>query len=309
MWGGVEDDVVGDVAQAAPQPSEGGAQGPTRGRDVGRSRVGEVDIVLAGQHQHLVGRSRPERTHHEHAIVGVHDPVVGGLLGLEGGAQQARSLEAPEPGFFLGDLPRHEGDAEQLAVGMHEARTGLAAVVHDHLRVADGRPARVVLQSVADGGHGHRRLGVVEVGPPGAVVGGEHQDLMDATAVRLCEHGAEVVHLQRLVAIEGRIAVGDDPDHPLALLAVGLQGRRRGFLVTGAEGARPVGIGFDREVGRDQVAGAHGAVDGDHDPAPREGIEAELAHLGGAKRAMQAVVVRSAWCTASTYRYPRAVSA
>ena len=204
--------------------------------------------------------------------------MVGGLLGLEGGAQQARALEAAEPGLLLGDLAGHEGHAEQLAVGMLEAGAGLAPVVHDHLRVADRGPPGVVLQAIADGRHGHRRLGVVEVGPAGAVLGREHEDLVDAAAVRLREHRAEVVHLQRLVAVEGRVAVGDDPHHPLALFAVGLQRWGRGFLVAGAEGAGPVGVGLDREVGRDQVAGACGPVDGDHDPAPGEGIEAELAH-------------------------------
>ena len=100
-----------------------------------------------------------------HPVVGVHDPVVGGLFGLERRAQQARALEAAEPGLLLGDLARHERDAEQLAVRVLEAGPGLAAVVDDDLRVADLGAGRVGLHAVADRRHGHRRLGVVEVGP------------------------------------------------------------------------------------------------------------------------------------------------
>ena len=52
---GVEDQVVGDVAQHGPQPPEGDLEGPAHGQQVGGGTVVEVGSVGPGDHQHLVG--------------------------------------------------------------------------------------------------------------------------------------------------------------------------------------------------------------------------------------------------------------
>ena len=122
---------------------------------------------------------------------------------------------------------------------------------------------------------------------PAAVVGREHQHLVDAAGRGLGEHRAQVLDPQRLVAVEGGVAVGHHPDHPLAVLAVGLEGRRGRLLVAGAERAGPLGVGLDGELAGHEVAGAVLAIDGDGDPAPGEGlsrswlISDEAAKAGG----------------------------
>jgi hypothetical protein len=79
-------------------------------------RVLHVRLALGRHDHHLVRHAAPERADHHDPFVFEHDAVTGLRLGLEGGAQQARPLVAPEPGLFLGDLAGHEGDAEQLPV-------------------------------------------------------------------------------------------------------------------------------------------------------------------------------------------------
>jgi hypothetical protein len=169
--------------------------------------------------------------------------VVDVELGLEGGAEQAGPAEAAEAGLFLGDLAGDEGHAEQLAVGVLEAGAGVVAVVDDGLRVADGAPPAVVLHPVSDGGHGDGDLLVVEVGPGGAVVGREHQDLVDAAGQGLGEDRPEVRDLHGLVTVEGGVAVGDDAHGPLPAAPVGLERRGGRLFVARAERAGLVGVG------------------------------------------------------------------
>ena len=118
-----------------------------------------------------------------------------------------------------------------------ERRARLPAGVHDRLRVADGGAAGVVLHAVADGGHGQPGVLVVEVGPAAGVLGAEHEHLVHAAGRRLREHRAEVLHPQRLVALEGGEQVRHHPHEPGAARAVGLERRWRGLLVAGAERA------------------------------------------------------------------------
>ena len=177
----------------------------------------------------------------------------------------------------------------------------------DHLRVADLGPAGVGLHAVTDGRHRHRGLGVVEVGPRAAVLGREHQHLVDAAGHRLGEHRAEVVHPQGLVAVEGRVAVGHDPHHPFTLAVVGLERRGRRFFVAPAERTGQRHVGLHRQLPGDQLTGTCVAVDGDRHPPSGERIEAELAHLGGTRGTPAHVLGRGGGettrvDTASTYR-------
>ena len=108
--------------------------------------------------------------------------------------------------------------------------------------------------------------------------GREHEHLVHAAGGRLREHRAEVLHAERLVALEGREQVRHDAHQPVAARAVGLERRRGRLLVARAERALAVGIGLDRELARDELARAGRALDGDGDPAARQRVEAELAH-------------------------------
>ena len=70
---GVEDQVVGHVADARAQPCEHVAHRPTHGGDVGRRGVGDVHLVRPRQHEHLERGARPERADDHHPLVGVDD--------------------------------------------------------------------------------------------------------------------------------------------------------------------------------------------------------------------------------------------
>ena len=87
------------------------------------------------------GRAAPERADHGHPIVGEHQPVLGLLLGVEHGAEQAVALEAGEPGQLVGGLAGDERHRQQLAVGMLDRRARLPAAVDDRLAVAQARMA------------------------------------------------------------------------------------------------------------------------------------------------------------------------
>ena len=171
---------------------------PTAARSAG-SRALQVRLVRAGDDEQLVGRAAPERCHRHDAVVGQHEAGAVGQLGLGGGAQDAAALEAGERLLLLDDLAGHERHAEQLAVRMGERRPGLAATVHDGLRVAHVRGAGVLLHAVAQRRHHETGGPVVEVGPAAAVVAGEHEHLVDAAGRRLHVDRPEVAHRHRVV--------------------------------------------------------------------------------------------------------------
>ncbi len=200
-------------------------------------------------------------------------------LRLGGGAEKARLTEAPKPSFLIGDLARNERDAQQLAMGMLERRSRGPTGVDDRLCVADRRSPCMGLHAVADGGHGQARVLVVEVGPAAVVLGAEDEDLVHAAGGGLGEHGAEVLHPQRLVPLEGREQVRHHPHQPVPAGSVGLQRRRRGLLVARAEGALALRVRLHRPLPGDQLARTGGPLDGHRDPAPRQRVEAELAHV------------------------------
>jgi hypothetical protein len=116
----VEDDVVGHVADPVAELVEAGAdRSPDRHQVLGGAVV-QLRAVRAGDDEHLVGDRTPERADDHHPVVGVDDPVPDALFGVDRGAQEAAAGEAGEAGLLLGELARHEGHAEQLAVGMLE---------------------------------------------------------------------------------------------------------------------------------------------------------------------------------------------
>jgi hypothetical protein len=185
----------------------------------------------------------------------------------------------PEAVLLVGQLLGHEGDAEQLPVRVQDRRPRLAPVVDDGLRVADAGGLGVVLEPVPQRRHDQAGLLVVEVGPGGVVLGREHQDLVDARRPGLGEHGAEVLDGERVLAGEGGIGVGHDPDQPLAARAVRLERRRRRLLVPRAEGAG-AGVGLDGEHPRIERRGSERAVTRDRHPPTRKRVQPELTHDG-----------------------------
>ena len=232
----------------------------------------------ARHHEHLVGRAAPVRAHHEHPLVVDDHPVLRLALRLGHRAEQARLAEAAEAGLLLGDLAGHERDAEELPVRVVERCTRLPAGVHDRLGVAHGGAAGVVLHAIADRGHRQAGVLVVEVGPAVGVLGAEDQHLVDAAGRRLREHRTEVLDPQRFAALERREQVRHHPHEPGAARAVGLERRRRGLLVAGAERALPRRVGLHRQLARDQLPGSRGSLGRHGDPAPRERVEPELTH-------------------------------
>ena len=59
---------------------------------------------------------------HDDVVVGEHDPLAVGQLGLDRGAEDAAAVEAGEGPLLVEDLARHERQPEDLAVGVRRAR-------------------------------------------------------------------------------------------------------------------------------------------------------------------------------------------
>ena len=243
--------------------------------------------MLPGHDEHLVGHGAPERADHDDPVVGVDHPLGRVLLRLDGRAQEARADEAGEAGLLLGELAGDEGHAEQLPVRVLERGSRLAAGVHDGLGVAEVGLRGVLLEAVAQRRHDQLDLLLAELPQGGVVLGGEDEDLVDAAGGGLGEDRAPVGHDEGLVALEGRVEVGHDPDEPAAGRAVGLEGGRRVLLVAGAERAGAIeGLGHPGGAGHERV-GPLGAAGAHDHPAARQRIEAQLVHrstLSGASR-------------------------
>ena len=270
----MEDDVVGHVADRLGQLLEHAADGFTDGDEVLGGAAVQMGVVLPGHHEHLVGHGAPERADDDDAVVGVDHPLGGVLLGLDGGAQEARAHEAGEAGLLLGELPGDEGHAEQLAVGVFERGAGLASRVHDGLGVAQVRLRGVLLEPVTQSGHHELDLLLAEHAQRGVVLGREDQDLVDAAGRGLGEDRAPVGDHEGLVALEGRVEVRHHPDEPASARAVGLEGGRRVLLVARAERAGTVeGVGRPGGAGHEGV-GPLRAARAHHDPAAGQRIEA-----------------------------------
>ena len=150
----------------------------------------------------------------------------------------------------------------------------LAAGVHDGLGVAQVGLRGVLLQAVAQRRHDELDLLLAQLPQGGVVLGGEDEDLVDAAGGGLGEDRAPVGHDERLVALEGRVEVGHDPDQPATGRPVGLEGRRRVLLVAGAERAGAIeGLGHPGRPGHEGVGPLGAARAHDH-PATGQRIEA-----------------------------------
>ena len=121
---------------------------------------------------------------HDDVVVGEHDPLAGGELGLDRGAEHAAAGEAGERPLLVEDLAGHERQAEDLAVRVGERRAGLAAVVDDR-PACSGRRASAACSArrrcsarIELGG-----VRVVELVEPAVVVGREHEHLVDAAGL------------------------------------------------------------------------------------------------------------------------------
>ena len=210
--GGVEDQVVGDVAQHGAQPAESDLERPSDGEQVGGRTVVEVGSVGAGDDEHLIGGAAPERADHQDLLVGVDDPVADVLLGVDGGAQEAPTGEPGEAGLLLHQLAGDEGHPEQLTVGMLDRGAGFPAGVDDGLAVAQSGNLGVLPDPVADGPHHRAGLVVGQHGPRVLMVGGEDEYLVDSAGGGLGEHRSPIGDHERGVTFERRVLVRDDPD-------------------------------------------------------------------------------------------------
>ena len=94
-----------------------------------------MGVVVARHDEDLVGRPAPVRAESDGVLGCLDHAVFERLLGRGRGADHATAREALETRLFVGKLPGHERDAEQLAVGVGDRGTGLATVVDDHLAV------------------------------------------------------------------------------------------------------------------------------------------------------------------------------
>ena len=134
-------------------------------------------------------------------------------------------------------------------------------------------------ESTLQGLHGLGGLEVVAHVDAAVVVGRVHEDLVDAACFGHHVHWAEVMHRKWLLAIEGGKQVGDDPELPGAALINLLERWQGGFLVAGAERARPTWIGFNLGAARRKISRSLGAVGHDCDPTAGERIQTHLRHL------------------------------
>ena len=227
--------------------------------------------------QELERGAAPVRGDHGDVVGGEHHTFVGGELGLDGGAQQAAAGEAGEGTLLVEDLARHERQTEDLAVRMGDRGTGFAAVVDDGLGVSDLRCGGVVGEPVAKDPHQLARVVVVEQVQARVVIGRVHEHLVDAARLGHHEHRPEVVDSECLLAVEGRIAIGDHPHRPGAVLVDGLEGRWGRLLVTGAERAGPGRI-LDAVVTRCEVVRPLGPLGHDGHPPAVERVQTHLTH-------------------------------
>ena len=236
---------------------------------------------MAARHeQQLERRAAPERGDAHDVVVGEHDPLAGGQLGLDRGADDAAAGEAGEGPLLVEDLARHERQPEDLGVRVGERRAGLATVVDDHLRVADlGRRRRA-----RRGGAAGRRISSAGCRRPklvdaAVVVGRVHEDLVDAAGLGRDVHRAEVVDDEPAGAVERRVQVGDDAHLPAGR-------RRRRSRARGSVASSLPGQNGHGRCGSASISAARGAksrrslgpLGHDRDPPPGEWVETHLTH-------------------------------
>ena len=204
----VEPDVVGDVTDHDVEECGGVAQCAADGLERLVVGVLQMQLVAARHDQHLVRRAAPVRAQNDDVVIGGDDPLTGGHLGLERGAQQAVAGEAGEGALLVEHLTRHERQAEQLPVGMGERSAGLATVVDDRLRVADVGGRGVFEEAALERHHELARGVIVESVERLVVIGRIDEDLVNAGALGGDVHRAVVVDGEALLAMKRRVEVG-----------------------------------------------------------------------------------------------------
>jgi hypothetical protein len=176
--------------------------------------------------------------------------------------------------LLLQDLARHERQPEELTVRVSERCAGFATVVDDGLRVTDVLARSVLLQTPTEHLHHLRRVVVGELVRATVVVGRVDEHLVDAAGVGLHVHRTEVVHGERLVAVERRVQVGDEAHPPVAAVVERLERGEGGLFVARAERARTIGLGLHLRRARGEVGGTLGPVGDNGDPPARQGVQA-----------------------------------
>ena len=275
----MEHEVVGHVAEGFAKVEQRVANGATDGGQRCVAGVLQMQVVLARDDQQFVGAAAPVGAQAHDVVVGEHDALAIGELGFDGGAQDARTLEAGKGALFFQNFARHERQAEQLTVRVGQRGTGLATVVDDGLGVADVRRLGVVDETTLQRLHRLRRLVIVAEVDATVVIGRVHEDLVDAAGLGHHVHRAEVMNGKRIVAVEGGKEIGNNAKAPRATLVHLLECRQRGFFVTGAERARTARVGLDLRGARGKVGWALSTVGHDGDPTSGERIQTHLRHL------------------------------
>ena len=237
-----------------------------------------MELVVARDDQQFVRRAAPERADTHHLVVGEQHSLALAELGFERGAQDATAFETAERALFFEQLARHEGQPEELTVGVGDGCAGLAAVVDDGLCVANVGGGGVFDEAALEHHHHLGRVGVAERMDAGIVITSDHEHLVRAAGFGLDVNRAAVVNGERLVAIERWIQVGDDADPPRAVGVDSVERRQRAFFATRAERARPIRVGFDLGDARREVGRTLSTLGHDRDPPPGEWIETQLTH-------------------------------
>jgi hypothetical protein len=148
---------------------------------------------------------------------------------------------APAPVDLLLHLDRHDGQRDELRMGMLEGRSGGQSLVLEDQRVLESAVLLQVLHPVAVGPEHllHRLLGQTRKG--GVVVRRFDDDLVSADAVHLVED-AFALFVEIPFDLQGRELVRHDAKPParpvrLSVLAVRERFMGRSPLVPGVEGA------------------------------------------------------------------------
>ena len=119
------------------------------------------------------------------------------------------------------------------------------------------------------------------------VIAGQDEDLVSSAGLGLDVHRTTVMDRKGLVAIEGRVQVGDHSHAPHSTCVDRVERRQRDFLVAGAERTRSIRIGLDLGDARREVGRTLSALGHDCDPPPGQWIKTQLTHSAFQLRRLQ----------------------
>ncbi len=132
-------------------------------------------------------------------------------LGLDRRRQQRTTGEASEGALLVEHFAGHERQAEDLAVRMGDRGPGFASVVDDHLGVADERQRCVLGEAPLQDEHQLGGVLVVELVEAAVVIAVVDEHFVNAARLGLDVDRPQVVHRERIFAVERGISVRDDP--------------------------------------------------------------------------------------------------